>query len=134
MDLNRIPIFAALRSRMAWANERQSVIAQNVANADTPDYKAADLAPLDFKALTRSFATASRLQTTDTKHFALGPGTEDGQFRRDTSSPFEVSPSKNAVSLETEMMKVAETQATYETALNLYHKQMGMIRIALGKG
>ena len=133
MDLDRIPIFAALRTKMAWANERQTVLAQNVAHADTPDYRAADLKPIDFKEVARTLETGSKLGATNARHFTLGPGAEQQTFRRDRSDPFEVSPSGNSVSLETEMMKVAETQASYEMALNLYRKQMGMIRIALGR-
>ncbi len=48
MPINDIPILAMLRERMQWQQARQQVLAENVANADTPDYQAKDLAPLDF--------------------------------------------------------------------------------------
>ena len=48
MDLSQVPLFAALSKRMAWLTERQSVLAQNVANGDTPGYVAQDLPAPDF--------------------------------------------------------------------------------------
>ena len=48
MPINDIPILTMLRERMQWQQARQQVLAENVANADTPDYQAKDLVPLDF--------------------------------------------------------------------------------------
>lgn len=134
MDLSRIPLFAALKTKMAWLNERQSVLAQNVANADTPNYRAGDLKPLDFKALTAGAQSGVALATTDAHHIAASAGEGHAGFKADSAKPFEVSLSKNGVSLEDEMMKVSETQASYEMAVNLYQKQVGMLRTALGRG
>ena len=53
MDLSRLKVLNLLTTRMNWLNERQRVLAQNVANADTPDYVARDLAQPDVKALLR---------------------------------------------------------------------------------
>jgi flagellar basal-body rod protein FlgB len=134
MDLSRIPLFAALKTKMTWLNERQSVLAQNVANADTPAYRAKDLKPLDFKAMVAGAAPGVRLATTDPRHIAMGAADDAAGFKTDSSKPFEVSPSGNGVSLEEQMMKVTETRASYEMALNLYQKQIGMLRTALGRG
>ena len=49
LNLPDIPIFSILRERMAWLNQRQSVLSENVANADTPGFVARDLKPLDFQ-------------------------------------------------------------------------------------
>ena len=43
------PLLSMLRTRMTWLHQRQDVLSQNVANADTPGYVARDLKPLDFK-------------------------------------------------------------------------------------
>ena len=45
MDLNKIPVMDAIVKKMNWLNRRQRVIAENVANADTPGYLARDLKP-----------------------------------------------------------------------------------------
>ena len=49
MAITDIPILSMLRTRMEWHQERQRVLAENVANADTPDYRPKDLAPLNFE-------------------------------------------------------------------------------------
>ena len=49
MGIVDIPIFSMLRSRMEWHQERQRVLAENVANADTPNYRPLDLAPPNFQ-------------------------------------------------------------------------------------
>ena len=46
MDLPDVPLMSMLRTRMSWLHQRQDVLAQNVANADTPKYVAHDLKPL----------------------------------------------------------------------------------------
>ena len=45
MPITDIPILSMLRTRMEWHQERQRVLAENVANADTPNYRPRDLAP-----------------------------------------------------------------------------------------
>src|SRR5436305_8423387 len=59
MDIADIPIFAMLRSRMGYLSERQRVIAENVANADTPGFKPHDLKPFSFKARMASAASGA---------------------------------------------------------------------------
>ena len=53
MDIRQIPLFSLLSNRMSWLSSRQSVLAENVSNADTPNYIARDLRPLDFAAILR---------------------------------------------------------------------------------
>ena len=48
MPISDMPIFSMLRTRMQWHQERQRVLAENVANADTPRFRPHDLKPLDF--------------------------------------------------------------------------------------
>ena len=48
MAISDIPIFSMLRTRMQWHQERQRVLAENVANADTPKFQPRDLTPLEF--------------------------------------------------------------------------------------
>jgi flagellar basal-body rod protein FlgB len=48
MPISDIPIFSMLRTKMQWHQERQRVLAENVANADTPEFRPRDLKPLDF--------------------------------------------------------------------------------------
>src|SRR3954471_21691434 len=50
MNLDDIPLFSMLRSRLGYLNQRQQVVAQNIANADTPSYTPRDLSGFSFKA------------------------------------------------------------------------------------
>jgi flagellar basal-body rod protein FlgB len=134
MHMPGIPLFSMLRERMSWLNARQNLLSANVANADTPGYGARDLKPLDFQKLLRHAAGqtqfSGRLRTTDPNHIAIGQAAPPFT---DTSSPdVEASLNGNSVSLEREMIKVANTQAQYQAASNLYAKALNMMRTAIG--
>ncbi len=134
MDLNSIPLFSLLAKRMAWLNERQAVLAQNVANADTPGYKPLDLKPLDFHGLAREAAGRATLATTRPGHLAPR-GAKTGIGAPVQQEVLESSPSGNAVVLEEEMMKVGQTRLDYDLAVSLYRKHISLIRVALsGRG
>ena len=130
MDLNSIPLISLLAKRMAWLNERQSVLAQNVANADTPGYQPLDLKPLDFAELARAASGGVRLAATRAGHIAAGASEgKIGEAVRHKG--LETSPSGNAVVLEEEMMKVGQTRMDYDLAVSLYRKNVALIRAAL---
>ncbi len=131
MDLNSIPLMSMLAKRMAWLNQRQSVLAQNVANANTPNYKPRDLKPLDFDSLARGAAAKLTLATTKPGHLRATEtmGGASPTMRRRT---LETTPTGNAVSLEEEMMKVGRNSMEYDLAVSLYRKNMALLRAALG--
>ena len=62
MPISQFPILSALRTKMQWHQERQRVLAENVANADTPSFRPRDLAPPKLEA-TMPIATAPRPDT-----------------------------------------------------------------------
>ena len=43
MNVDSIPLFGLLKGKLGYLNQRQRLIAQNVANADTPGYAPTDL-------------------------------------------------------------------------------------------
>lgn len=137
MNLPDIPLFSALRERMSWLNARQGTLSQNVANADTPGYGARDLKAPDFEALLRKSANSgeasSGLRTTNTRHIALQSSSETGGFTDYAAPDVEASLNGNSVSLEGEMMKMADTQASYQAATNIYSKAIDMMRMAIGR-
>ena len=59
MDLSQIPLFAMLRGRLGYLSQRQQVIAQNVANSDTPGFLPKDLTPFSFQAKLQVQAAAA---------------------------------------------------------------------------
>ncbi len=54
MDYSDLPLFKLVGQRMNWLNQRQQVLAQNIANSDTPNFRPSDLKPGNFKALVRA--------------------------------------------------------------------------------
>jgi flagellar basal-body rod protein FlgB len=75
MDLNGIPLFSLISGRMSWLSARQSVLAENVANGDTPNYVARDLKPLDFQnMLSGQEKSSTHLATTNVRHFDVRSG------------------------------------------------------------
>ncbi len=130
-----MPLVSMLRDRMQWHQARQKVLAENVANANTPGFKPHDLAAPRFAADGRMAATGGGLavERTSTMHLAALTGGGPGEDRR-AGARFEVTPSGNAVSLEDEMMKSGQNQADYQLAATLYQKSLAMLRTAVGKG
>lgn len=135
MNIDDMPLMAMIRQRMSWLSARQNVLAQNVANADTPGFTARDLKPVNFedllKGATSSGGAQSGMMTTDPRHISLAqPGSP--AFTDYNAPDGEASPSGNSVSLEQEMIKVADTQAEYQAASNLYAKAIDMMKLAIG--
>jgi flagellar basal-body rod protein FlgB len=126
-----IPLFSMLRERMTWLHQRQDVLSQNVANADTPGYVARDLKALDFESALNGASTGSQMRTTNSRHIAMTPSHMD-KFD-DQETPDQASnPNGNSVSLEMEMIKVADTQAQFQAAANIYAKAMTLMKTAIG--
>lgn len=131
----KLNIFEAIARRMVWLGQRQQVLAQNIANSDTPDYVPQDLKQGPFqRVLERSIAPV-RPAATHAKHLD-GPAGRSARpaERADQRERFETAPSGNAVVLDEQLIKVAETQMDYQTMTNLYRKHTQMIRAALGRG
>jgi flagellar basal-body rod protein FlgB len=130
MAITDFPILSMLRERMEWHQERQRVLAENVANSDTPNYHARDLAPPDFS---RQLRTASLgLERTNAAHIAAAGGGGSG-FSADKGGRFEVRPRGNSVTHEDEMMKVAGNQMDYEAVTSIYTRSLQLIKVAIGK-
>jgi flagellar basal-body rod protein FlgB len=130
MPISDIPIFSMLRTKLHWNQERQRILAENVANADTPEFKPSDLAPPNFD-LATSAATPVTLLRTSPAHLASAEGA--APFDLQHGGDFEVVPTGNAVSLEDEMMKVAANQMDFQAATALYARGLGLLRTAIGK-
>ena len=131
MDLPDVPLMAMLRERMNWLHQRQDVLSENVANADTPNYVARDLKPLDFEQTLSGVSSGPSLVTTNVRHFSLTP-THAGKFEDHETPDQESSPNGNSVALEAEMVKVSDTQAQFQAAANIYAKALSLMRTAIG--
>jgi flagellar basal-body rod protein FlgB len=130
MAVSNIPIFSMLRTRMQWHQERQRLLAENVSNADTPNYRPRDLKELKFDRPQAPVA-APALVRTDAAHIAGAIGGQDA-FASGRQQ-FQIKPAGNAVTLEDEMLKVAANQMDYQAATALYTRGLGLIKTAVGK-
>jgi flagellar basal-body rod protein FlgB len=130
MDLGSIPLFKAIERRMSWLNERQSVLAENVANADTPDFTPHDLKPLGFKALVDGSGGKLAMTVTDADQISGIPA--DGTFSKVADPAPEKTLSGNSVDLEGEMIKVSDTANDYQLVTEIYRQQISMLKTAIG--
>jgi flagellar basal-body rod protein FlgB len=134
MDLDRLGLFRNISRRLDWLNQRQGVLAENIANSDTPHYKPSDVEPFE-KVLGRSGDRKGQMSMAVTRVGHIAGTGDSGPARvAKLEDSFEVKPSGNAVNVEQQMMMVAETAMDHQLALNLYRKHVGMIRTAIGRG
>ena len=110
------------------AEARGLEIARNVANADTPGYRARDLKP--FEQTFAESAGALPLRTTRPGHL---PGREDFAGWQVVDASDGESPNGNTVSLEDQMVKSAEVRQNHDTALAVYSTTLDILRSAIGK-
>jgi flagellar basal-body rod protein FlgB len=124
-------VFSMLGKRLDWLNQRQRVLATNIANSDTPDFVPRDLAESQFKRVLRNQLAPVNTATTHRDHIrgkaSHGP-TARAERQGDT---WETSPSGNAVIMEEQLIKVSKTQSDHQLITNLYRKHMDMFLIAL---
>jgi len=140
MDVSSIPIMAALKKRMQWLSSNQSVLSENISNADTPGYSAKRLEKQDFSNLVNGMgegaserASATQMKKSNGKHYSAGGGAAS-EFTVKTEDKGEKSLSGNSVVLEDEMLKLADNQMEHGMVVNLYKKNMQLLKIAMGKG
>ena len=136
MAITDIPILSMLRTRMQWAQERQRVLAENVANADTQAFRPRDLVPPKFETQPQGPSaplTSVALMRTESGHLP-GIGQDGTPFRAKGEGNYEMRPSGNSVNLEQEMMKVASNQMEYQAVTALYTRSLSLLKTALGKG
>ena len=134
MDLKKLPLFDLMARRMSWLAQRQEVLAQNIANANTPDYTPQDLKPMSFGEEMKRLAPVNPERTSEL-HMAGTVVRKPAPFRSDDQRKrYEVAPDGNSVVVEEQMVKVAETQMDYQLVTNLYRKHLHMMQIALGRG
>ena len=133
MDLSKLPLFGLMGRCMSWIAQRQTVLAQNVANADTPDFKPLDLTKQSFRNMLRgSQSSTVAMRQTSAAH--IEASLKPSQFRSDKAQgSYETSMSGNGVVLEEQMFKVSETQGAYNLATNLYRKHVKMLKMAIGQ-
>jgi flagellar basal-body rod protein FlgB len=130
---NSIPLFQVIKRRLSWLSQRQEVLSQNVANADTPDYKPRDLQPFNFRELLKRESMHLNMNASSANHLPGARKRIRDFYSEETHKPFETAPAGNAVVLEEQMAKVSETTLAHRVTTELYKKHLTMIKMAIGK-
>lgn len=137
MRLDDIPLFAMLKGRMNYFSARQRVIAENVANSDTPGFTPRDIAAPSFEQAMRAARTGpgghagvGGLARTNPAHIAGPAGGQASPFTPERSPDSETRQDGNSVVLEEEMLKMAESRMNYDAAISFYQKSLNLLRMA----
>lgn len=122
--MEQVYLFGIASQRTAWLATRQTLVAENVANANTPGYQAKDLA--SFSEVLAS--TRLDLASSSNMHMASLGGVGDSQDVV-TQTPWDVTHSGNSVSLEQEMLKAGEISRAYSldtSVVKAFHRLLVM--------
>ncbi len=128
MDPTRIGLFDLAEQRLAWADRRQAVLALNIANANTPGFKPHDLRPFAATLADANIVAPARTQPNHLMGTAAARAPNEVVDRRHMQSP-----DGNAVALDEQLVKVADTETTHSLVTSIYKKYLGMFNMALGR-
>lgn len=123
-------LFDRMKTRLGWLQQRQAVLAEAIANADTPGYRPHDLTPPKFAQVLESGAARLAPTTRDPGHLGGGGAVDRAAKKVAAQRTYEVAPAGNAVDLEEHMAKVNETLLAHNLTTQLYRKYLNLVRIA----
>ena len=109
------------------------LLAENVANADTPGYRGRDLKAYGFEEHMKNLSTTKIATVATQPGLITVSGTDADGFGARNMNSFEVTPEGNGVTLEDEMMKVAGNDIYYKSFTELYTRSLAILRTALGR-
>lgn len=134
MTIQDLGLFQGLSAKMDYLNKRQSVISQNIANSDTPGYRPQDLKKVDFDVFLKNVSGGNnvKVETTDPLHMP-NPKAELNTRSEKKRDMYEVAPAGNSVIIEEQLVNASQNLMDYNLMLNIYQKQVGMFRLALGR-
>jgi flagellar basal-body rod protein FlgB len=119
---------------MKYLNQRQKVLAQNISNADTPNYRPLDLQKVNFGKVLENVRKGEQLSMESTSPGHMPAKGEVPAAKAKVSKElYEVAPDSNGVILEEQLMKANQTQMDYDLMLNLYKSNVEMMKTAMAK-
>lgn len=122
-----LDVFKMSAAMARHAGQRQAVIAQNVANADTPDFVARDISP--FADTFRNPDSSHQPRATRARHLhGLFAGQPDAPMMK---TPGDGAPNGNQVSLETELLKSVESKRQHDRAVAIYKSALQVLRATI---
>ena len=129
---DNLDVFRMSHAMAVHAGQRQAVAAENVANSDTPGFKARDIAPFsETYRMDQHQIGVHGQKATRTSHI-------NGAYDADVPEPFRdpkgvASPNGNTVSLENEMLKSLNAKRQHDRALAIYRSSMNILRATLSR-
>jgi len=127
---DNLTLLAMAKKKMDWIAERQNVLSQNVANADTPKYQPKDLKPLSFKDQLQGTAQVAMVAT-NPMHLQPQTGASAKFEAMRIGKPSETTPDGNSISLEEQAYQMSQGKDAYDFAANLVDKQMKMLQTSI---
>lgn len=132
MDSSGLKLFSMMKHKLDYMSERQRVLSQNIANANTPSYKAKDIKKDFSQILSANKSNQVAMSVTDPKH--IQPRSSGGgQYGIAEIDSTEMTLNGNNVVIEDELMKMQQNSMDYQSATELYRKMAQMLRIAIGE-
>ena len=123
--LENIEVIRLAGDMAVHASRRQSLAARNIANADTPGYRAADLSKFS-----EIYSEPQALRATRRMHLGAETSRQPVEMLDQAAR---VDPNGNSVSLEREMLRTVEIRQQHDTALSIYRSTLGVLRTSLGR-
>jgi flagellar basal-body rod protein FlgB len=125
--LENLKLLGATLARMEYSSTRQKLIANNIAHADTPNYKGKDL-----KAFSLSEPPLQQ-NSTRLEHFDASEKSLYGYILETTKNDvYDQTLNKNKISIEEEMVKASETESGHRLATTVWQRSLALLKMSLG--
>jgi flagellar basal-body rod protein FlgB len=114
---------------MMLRSQRSSILAANIANADTPNYKARDM---DFQQMMQQFENQSdaiKLETTDSRHISLQSSDQQAYIKY--RNPLNPSLDGNTVDMHAEQARFSQNALQYQTSLTMLNSKIRGLQLAI---
>ncbi len=118
--------FEVYSNALGLRNKRNEILASNIANAATPNYKARDV---DFEVELARSLSVGPMNTTSNGHIALGSKNLPGKIQY--REPLQPSMDGNTVELQVEQMEFAQNTIRYQTTLNFINSKLSGLMSAI---
>jgi flagellar basal-body rod protein FlgB len=128
MDSSQIGLFDLAEKRLMWTAQRQSVLAANIANANTPTFQARDIQSFD-----SVLSDSGSIEPARTQPAHMAGTVPTGLASLTTDPPKARALDGNTVSLDQQLTKVADTETTQALVTTIWKKYAGMFSTALGR-
>lgn len=132
MEIKEPTLNHMMKSHMKYMTQRQQVLAQNIANIDTPGYKARDKQKVDFAKLAQGASAQLPMRATSPHHLEGTLGGASSFATIKDRNTFETTPTENNVVLEDQMGKISDTGAQYQLSSTMMRKFTQLYRTAAG--